>query len=531
MKLEKEALKVNLKKSEPLLFVFFCLLALLPIWSVFAFVTQDGQGHIYNGQLLMSQLSGQNGFVSKYAEINSSLSPNWISHPIIAILTSFFSPFAIEKIITSLGVLLFVFSWRKFILAFFPHHFLLSLAGFVFVWNSTITNGFFNYNFGVALLFLNLALLKSFRDQQSTAATIKLAIAMLLLYLSHLIPFCVFGLAAVSYIISDLFFLREDHSPSPFRKIKIWIKLFTAACLPLTLLFMHIIFMFGGKPSEATYLHHLTDKLLHLAGYNVMSDREWGFSRWYYYLIMAAVIISFIVNWNRKTPRWSAPSSHSVFIFLLFALTLACTYYLPDGTGFGGGMLTIRLVYLTTTSFLLLLMISIKNNLVLGLLMLSLLILQVDKHMFIHARQQEVQDYCHVIDQARSVIDQPGLMYVADFKRRWPLVHVTDALGFHHDVLMAHTWLHKPFNPIIWKPELHLEQENMPWLDNEGICNSKELVTALGSKIMWYVIAGNPTAAKSDSLRWSICHEMLEQNYVLRFESKGVLSVYELREP
>jgi hypothetical protein len=517
-------------RLEPVLFWLLVIISLIPIWSVFAFITVDGQGHIYNGQVLWTLATERDSYISAFTEINSSLSPNWIAHPIIALLSPFFSPFNVEKIIVSLYVVLFVFSFRRFIQTFFCDQSWISLSGFLFVWSSTVVNGFFNYNFGVALLFLNLAFLKKFTDQPGNKNAVVLGVGIILLYFCHLIPFCVFGLVSIAFIVSkNISMQKEGHVPL-WRNKSALIKLGAAVFIPALLLSSHLISMHSGRSGESIVSENIGERILKLSGYNCISDREWIYSRWFYFIIIPVSVISIgLFMWKKTTLRSFQTTSTNFTLILSLIALLACVYLLPNGTTLGGGMLTVRLIYLTTTFFFVLLLFQIKQPLLQVVVLSPLFIVQIDKQSFIHREYVKQQDFLKVVDRARLTIEGKGLMYIADFNRKWPLAHATDALGYRNDVILTDTWFHKSFNPVIWKNHLPMTPENMDWLDNEGKCNTSGLESSLQTKVRWYVVAGNPNIEKYDSIQWSHCSELLESQYEKYFEAKDTLTIYHLK--
>jgi hypothetical protein len=521
------ALGQVLQRLEPYLFILLIGFNLIPIWSSFAFLTLDGQGHIYNGHLLMELLTNAGPVATSITEINTNFSPNWISHPLLALLSPLFAPFTIEKIMVSLQVVLFLYCYRYFSHVFFPQNRFVGLFGFLFVWTSALLHGFFNYNFGVAFLFLNLGLLKRYLDLPSTKTALFLAVITLLLYFSHLVAFGLFGIVGAFYMIEDAIRQKRKSCISVLFRKKNLYQLLLIFLLPALMLFNHLMMMSSGSSGEVLRLTDITERLYTLSGFNAVSDHEWVFSRWYYFILLPVVPVSMII-WKSFIKR-KETHCHTIGIFSLFAFLIALialTYTLPDGTALGGGMLTVRLVTFSAVIFFSILLSQLRLATLQFMTLIAFLIIIQDKMQFISGRMKEYDKICRVIDVARKSIDEGGLMFCADFYRRTPFGHVADVLGNNKDVVLSNTWLHKPFNPINWKEIKNVDPATMTWLDNQGKCLNKELEEMAKQQVKWYIIFGNPNVELYDVKNWEECRMHLETNYQKHFEIVDTLIVY-----
>lgn len=521
------ALEQVLQRLEPYLFILLIGFSLMPIWSSFAFLTLDGQGHIYNGHLLMELLTNAGPVATSITEINTNFSPNWISHPLLAILSPFFAPFTIEKIMVSLQVVLFLVCYRYFSHVFFPHNRFVGLFGFLFVWTSALLHGFFNYNFGVAFFFLNIGLLKRFIDEPTSRKSLLLAFVTLLLYFSHLITFCLFGIIGMLYIVEDAIRQKGEGKNSALFRKKHLFQFILAMVVPALLLLNHLMMMRSGNSGEIMRLTEISERLFTLSGFNCVSDHEWVFSRWYYFIIPPIALVSSII-WHafikRKKTEKNIAGILSLVIFLFIIISL--TYSLPDGTALGGGMLTIRLITFSAVIFFSIILSQLRLASLQIVTLIAFMFIMTDKGLFISNRMKEHDQICRVMDRARLSIDEGGLMYCADFHRRTPFGHVADLLGNNNDVVLSNTWFHKSFNPINWKDNASIDPASMTWLDNQGKCLNKELESMTKLKVKWYVIFGNPNIETYDVTNWGECRHQLETNYQKHFESADTLVIY-----
>src|SRR5215510_16482645 len=91
--------------------VFAFLLAALvaPVWSLSAFLTQDGPSHVYNAFLLFHL--DETPFRDHFT-LGSLLQPTWPSHFLLGGLLRVFSPPTADKLIASACLLIVPLSFR-----------------------------------------------------------------------------------------------------------------------------------------------------------------------------------------------------------------------------------------------------------------------------------------------------------------------------------------------------------------------------------------------------------------------------------
>lgn len=491
------------ERKEPWLFFTLTILFLFPIWSLDFFPTLDGQAHVFNSHVLWELWFGKSQLYEQYFVANTQLNPNWISHPITAILAQFFQPQTCEKIILSLYLVFFVTAFRSMVFALKAYSVLMSLLGFAFVYNNTFVNGYFNYNFGLVLLMFSVSALLRFTEIQSVRRSVILSICVLLLYFSHLIAFCVFGLFVIIILCFQIFALRSKQSQPAFYSWKTIGKLIAIFFIPLALLIQYLLT--SEFESSNVYLHaeDIIHDLVFLVNNNFISPREWSFSRWHWLVAVGGICAVLIITIARRNGSNTQPlimldKTGKLYLFFFFSL-LGLTFLLPDQSSNGGGILTGRLIFLTTTFFLLFLFSLIKQKHVLFLMIFILVGVSVDKLFYVFREYKGLQGYCSGVDKASKVIDEAGIACVFDFIQKWPLLHVPKAIATNNELLVLDTWTHKEYTCVHWNDDLMNDSDVVSWVNSQWTADLNALEKKLGKRVKWFIINGNCTAYERDN--------------------------------
>jgi hypothetical protein len=173
---------------EPVLFTLVAFLHLTPIW-VFPYVpTQDGPSHLANAVILKDFHSPQARY-REWFELRWEPFPNWTSHLLLAGLLFALPPLVAEKVLVSLYVLGFAWSFRYFLDAFSREQRLLAYAGLLFVFNYCFLMGFYNYCLSLVLFWVGLGYCLRRHGEIRPADAIVLAGLSLVAYFTHLLGF------------------------------------------------------------------------------------------------------------------------------------------------------------------------------------------------------------------------------------------------------------------------------------------------------------------------------------------------------
>ena len=200
------------RPSKRLYILYFVIVAfaMLPIWTVKYYVSQDGVSHIYNAFLMNELVDGNQAFTS-WLTFNSFAVPNSTGHWLLALLLRFLPPFTALKVIASVTFAAFIASvgWLRsrslrddacaeLVALLAP-----SLA-FCWMW----FEGFYNFIIGTVGLVCCLALFQSRRDRLHVKHTLLISVVLTIVYLSHIVPFVV----AASSLIFLAAFLKGGKS-------------------------------------------------------------------------------------------------------------------------------------------------------------------------------------------------------------------------------------------------------------------------------------------------------------------------------
>jgi putative flippase GtrA len=171
---------------------FFALLALhaLPMWLVRYFPTQDGPLHVENVLGLLHRADSP--LLREFYLPNLGAQPNWITQVVLAGLVQGFSPLVAEKLVLTIYAVGLPLLFR----AALPRGrrgWWAALGIFPFVHNFPFHMGFWNFSWGLALLFGAIAIWSGRRGRLPPARFAALAVVAVLLFFAHASAFAAFG--------------------------------------------------------------------------------------------------------------------------------------------------------------------------------------------------------------------------------------------------------------------------------------------------------------------------------------------------
>jgi hypothetical protein len=168
-------------------FALLVLLYLVPVWSFPYLPTQDGPSHLSNAVILRDYGSRDTRY-QEFFEIRWEPFPNWTSHLLLTALLYFVPPLVAEKVLVSLYLLGFGWSFWYFLGAFGSRGRELAPVGLLFVFNFCFLMGFYNYC--LSLIFFWLALGYCLRRERvGLADCVVLGLILLATYFTHLVGF------------------------------------------------------------------------------------------------------------------------------------------------------------------------------------------------------------------------------------------------------------------------------------------------------------------------------------------------------
>lgn len=194
--------------------VFFCLIALLnliPAVQQPFFPSVDGPTHLYNSNLILQLASSHSEFLPRYFAFNDWIVPNWGGHFLLSALLSVFSPSMASRFFIGLCLFMLPLSFRYLVRTINPEARFTAYLIFPFSYSFMLCMGFYNFIFGLIVLFFTLSVLIKYKKAPFRWSSFVLLFFMVLLcYLGHLfaflclamLVFCLYSLDVLQTIIS-----------------------------------------------------------------------------------------------------------------------------------------------------------------------------------------------------------------------------------------------------------------------------------------------------------------------------------------
>ena len=199
-------------ENEPLLFWFMTILFLVPIWFSNFLPTQDGPAHLYNSHILKNIFTGiPSDVVSGFYDLNSTPTPTWFLHIILAGLQFFFSPLVAEKLVVTILIFSLPTATRFAVGKIDQTMKPLAWLAFPMTYSALFYFGFYSMCFSVpCFLFTFGAVLQYLRTGSSYSLFIT-ALGIFLCYIMHIVGLGLLGLAVVILCIGwGLMIWRHD---------------------------------------------------------------------------------------------------------------------------------------------------------------------------------------------------------------------------------------------------------------------------------------------------------------------------------
>jgi putative flippase GtrA len=171
--------------------LFFALLALhaLPMWVVSWFPTQDGPLHVENVLALVQHHASP--LLQHFYVANWGAQPNWLTQGLLASLLPLLSPATAEKVLLTGYAVLLPLLFRA-ALPRGDRGWWAALGVFPFLHSYPFHMGFWNFCYGLALLFAAVAVWARRRGRLSPRRGVALAALAVLLFFAHSVAFASF---------------------------------------------------------------------------------------------------------------------------------------------------------------------------------------------------------------------------------------------------------------------------------------------------------------------------------------------------
>jgi hypothetical protein len=188
------------RHGEPTVFAILTFAHLIPVWAFAYLPTQDGPAHLNNAQIIKDYANPTAGY-SDIFELRMTPLPNLTSHLLLAALLFAAPPLIAEKVLVSLYVVGFAYSFRYYLGAFGPRCVPLSWVGLLLVYQRCFWMGFYNYCLGMVLLWVVVGYCLRWRGVVGPRQVLTLLLLFTAAYFTHLAAFLIALVAALGAVI------------------------------------------------------------------------------------------------------------------------------------------------------------------------------------------------------------------------------------------------------------------------------------------------------------------------------------------
>jgi hypothetical protein len=313
------------------LIIGLTLLHIIPIWAFRFFPSQDGPSHIENSYMLLHYFDRDRPY-SRYYDLNLDPVPNWFSHLAMAFLMSFLPPIAVEKLLLTAYIILFVASILYLLNSVEREGAFFSLLAFPFIYNYLLHMGFYNFSLSFPLMFLSIGYWWRRRDRwRDWQVIVGLNLLLILIYFCHIV-------SQLLAIMAILLLALLHHRRKIHRALFLVLALIPSYLLPFYYVYTRGTRRSGRWPSGDLWGYFA--KIGSLTSYDL---REYHLGR--ALAILFAALVIYTIVWE-KTGLIKGRLRPQIGLrdgFLLLAVVFFLLYfYMPDGMS-GGGFITTRL--------------------------------------------------------------------------------------------------------------------------------------------------------------------------------------------
>lgn len=240
-------------KYEYLIFIIITLLSASQVFLYYVFPTLDGPHHLYNSNLILGLLQGDQ-LLESYYTLNSLPISNLTGHAILAFFNSFLPATTALNLLVFIYIAGMAFSFRYLMVTITGRFSPLNYAIFPFILNSSLILGLFNFCLGIVLLFVLLAYWFKVNRTLNIRQLIILGLLLILMAITHMLTFVFFGLTVILFLLYDIITDYLDSRKVSFKAILIKILKLAIITVPAAVIlisyYLHISEVFAGKASR-----------------------------------------------------------------------------------------------------------------------------------------------------------------------------------------------------------------------------------------------------------------------------------------
>jgi hypothetical protein len=313
---------VNVRRlRDPDQLLFFALLALhvAPLWAFRYFPSQDGPTHLENAVILRDYDRPDRLHLRAFYTLSAEFDPNWFGHLALCCLLRLFPPLIAEKVLLTGYLILLPLAARYALDGVRPGAGWLAVLTFPFLQHFLFHMGFYNFCYGLAVLFLVAGYWLRHADAFGVRPTLTLAALVVLLYFCHIVAvvmaLVLVGTLAVGWTL-------RDHRPR---------RLLGPALAFVPAVLLGLAFL-GRQKSATSWELQPAVLLARLAELEVLVsyfDLERLFSRLMSLVLIALAAILLLVRWRARLLERRD--------WLLAAVVLAVVAYFTAPSALAGG--------------------------------------------------------------------------------------------------------------------------------------------------------------------------------------------------
>tara|TARA_R110002072_G_scaffold17936_2_gene67553 strand:+ start:994 stop:2589 length:1596 start_codon:yes stop_codon:yes gene_type:complete len=456
------------KKFEPLLFLIFVCLHLLPALSGRYFPTLDGPAHLYNSQLIIDLVFNNNTELTNYFVLNNEPVPNWMGHFILALFNYFLPAFIAEKILIVAYVIALPYTFRKLVLQLNPEGALMSYLIFPFVYSFMFMLGFYNFSIAIVFSFLILRYwIKNDQKKKGFIQVVVLAFLLICLYFSHLVVFGITLLAIGIHILYGILISKETVLNRINKGVKEVITIVLASIFPLIL-----GINFYVKREAASEVQFLSNKQL-IQELTEMKFLDPSYSNYFFIFFLIFCFLTIFLIYKRmvfflQQSRRTATSffkKHD-FWFILAILMLVLYFKLPNMQG-GAGYISLRMNHL----FFIFWMLWLVCNHIPKLLSAGLILFVLYSSLVInnsHSKKSKLLSKDAVsIHKVAAYIPPGSIVLPINNSDHWIMEHFSNYLGIDEPLIVLDNYE----STVNYFP-IHFNHQDFPTIRIKGVENN-----------------------------------------------------------
>lgn len=448
-------------------FVFYSVLFLnVAFIFIYKYIpTLDGPQHLYNSNVILEILKGNNSFTT-FFKLNNVLVGNSIGQYLLAFFNWFLPAFVAEKLLFLIYFLFVPISFRYLIITITKKDNLLTLLIFPYCHTMLLYFGYYNFSLATILYFLILAQWVKYEYRFNTKALLILASLLVLQFFSHIMVLGITGITLGLYIvygsIIELSLKKKAESLKYLLKNSLKLIIVSLPSLIISYLYLSQTSGIGSTVKNTIHLRAAVIKLFELRSLIAFSENNEAPILFIVSIVTIAIlsigVYETVNHFSAKNDYMSLFQKNQFWLWL-FVVFLIAYLVIPNKLGVGAiktrlnvFMFYILLIWLNTINF---------PNRLKEVSMFFVLIafgLQIKtKHIFLHnANKKAVQ-----ITDLEEHIDNNSTLYPINLSKCYTEFHYDCYLGINKKIInLRNPQCHGPF-PVVFtngiKPKVSLK--------------------------------------------------------------------------